>query len=529
MRFLTVGLFVLIGLPLLGAQTADHILVNGKIVTVDNEFQVAQALAIRGERILAVGTNEEVRAAASSDAKVTDLAGKTVIPGLIDNHVHFMRAVQQWHRQARIDGVSTRAEALKLIAKKASSMRSGEWIMVQGGWSQGQFSDKKGGFSLAELDAAAPNNPLYIQQTYRSVYVNTKALEAVGMSAADGAEQRGRPSIGKFARQVPAPSQAQIEKNLLAVIHDFNRAGLTTVYGVGRPTEGDPALPAEMAKNQAIPMRFFHTLRYRANGPGDVAGAIELINANKPLSRDLQFGLVGLGEHIYGPFSDNTMRTDEWPADIVDQFGRIARVAADAGWQIHEHTMADVSVRALLDEFEDIHEKSPIDELRWTLAHVDTITPESIERAKKLGMGLAVHAKSMHQAYGLRRQLGDRVKGIPPLRDMQESGIVWGLGSDATIVAHYQPFVTLCWAVTGKALDGTKVLDETVSREEALIAHTRANAHLLFMEDDLGTLETGKLADLVVLDRDYLTIPADEIIDIKPVMTIVGGTVGYAQ
>ncbi len=511
------------------SQSVDHILVNGKIITVSDDFRVAEAIAIRGERILAVGTTDDVRAAAGNDAKVTDLAGKSVIPGLIDNHVHFIRAVQQWHRQARIDGVSTRAEALKIIAKKASSMPSGEWIMVQGGWSQGQFSDKKGGFSLEELDAAAPNNPLYIQQTYRSVYVNTKALEAVGMSAADGAEHSGRPAIGRFARQVPAPSQAQIEKNLLAVIHDFNRAGLTTVYGVGRPTEGDPGLPAKMAKKQTVPLRFFHTLRYRAQGPGDVDDAVALVNSSEPLSRDEQFGLIGLGEHIYGPFSDNTTRTEAWPADIVEQFGRIARVAADAGWQIHEHTMADVSVRALLDLFEGIHEQSPIDKLRWTFAHVDTISPSSISRAKDLGMGLAVHAKSMHQAYGLRRRLGDRVNGIPPLRDMQDSGIVWGLGTDATIVAHYQPFVTLRWAVSGKSLDGTKVLDETVSREEALIAHTRSNAHLLFMEDELGTLEAGKLADMVVLDRDYLTIPEDEIIDIQPVMTIVGGEVGYAR
>ena len=114
-----------------------------------------------------------------------------------------------------------------------------------------------------------------------------------------------------------------------------------------------------------------------------------------------------------------------------------------------------------------------------------------------------------------------------PLRDIQDSGIVWGLGTDATIVAHYQPFITLGWAVTGKNISGSTVLDQTVSREEALIAHTRANAYLLFKEGDLGTLEPGKFADLVVLDRDYLTVPEDEIFDIEPVLTMVGGRIVY--
>ncbi len=112
---------------------------------------------------------------------------------------------------------------------------------------------------------------------------------------------------------------------------------------------------------------------------------------------------------------------------------------------------------------------------------------------------------------------------------MQDGGIVWGLGTDATIVAHYQPFITLGWAVSGNSLDGTKVLDKTVSREDALIAHTRSNAHILFMEDDLGTLEAGKLADLVVLDRDYLTVPADDIMGIMPILTMVGDEVAYER
>ncbi len=507
------------------AQPASRIFVNGKIVTVDEDFTIAEALAIRGDRILAVGSTEEVRRTAGSSTVVIDLGGKTVIPGLIDNHFHFIRGVQRWHMQARIDGVNSRAKALWIIADKAAGMKPGEWLMVQGGWSEGQFADRKGGFSLEELDEAAPKNPLFIQQTYRNIYANTLALEAAGLSPSDGVRQSGRPAIRRFTNALPAPTAAQVERNLHDFVLDLNKAGLTTVYGVGRPAEGDMGL-VDRSKPS---IRFFHTLRYRAQDVAGVDEALLLIASNQPMQWTGRFGLLGLGEHIYAPMSDNTMRREHWPPEVVAQFMRIARVAAEGGWQIHEHTMSDVTVRDLLDPFEQLNQTTPITKLRWTFAHVDTITPESIQRAKKLGMTLAVHAKSMHQAHGLARRIGDRVKGIPPLRDMQESGIVWGLGTDSTIVAHYQPFITLWWAVTGKALDGTKVLEKTVSREEALIAHTRSNAYILFKEKDLGALEVGKLADLVVLDRDYLTIPADDIINVQPLMTLVGGQVAFER
>ena len=509
----------------LAAQPADQMLTNGKIVTVDQDFSIAEAIAIRGDRIIAVGSNSEVLKHRGPSTQTRDLDGQTVIPGLIDNHFHFIRAVQRWHQQARIDGVASRAKALEIIAAKAASLDPGEWLWVQGGWSEGQF-DKKGGFTLDELDTAAPHNPLFLQQTYRAVYANSRALVAAGLDPSAGAMQRGRPAINRFNRLLPQPDPKQIEQNLHDFVHELNKSGLTALQAYGRPTEGDINLVREV---DSIPLRVYHSLRYRANDAAGVDDAIKLIESSKPFQRDESFGLLGLGEHIYGPMSDRTTTVEHWSPDIVDQFMRIAAVAAKGGWQIHEHTMADVTIRNLLDPFEELHKKTPIDKLRWTFAHVDTISPESIARAKKLGMVLAVHGKSMHQAWGLRRQMGDAVSGIPPLSDMQQGGIVWGLGTDATIVSHYQPFITLGWAVTGKSLDGTKVLDKTVSREDALIAHTRSNAHILFMENDLGTLEAGKLADLVVLDRDYLSVPADDIMGIMPILTMVGGKVAYER
>jgi predicted amidohydrolase YtcJ len=220
---------------------------------------------------------------------------------------------------------------------------------------------------------------------------------------------------------------------------------------------------------------------------------------------------------VYLPFFDFPSQRGPWSKDIIDNFSRIAEIAAAGGWPLHEHTMSDWSVKDLLTSFEDINKRHPLAPLRWTLAHVYDISPDSIARAKALGMGLAVHGAAMNGGVKL------------PLRAIADSGIVYGLGTDATIVSHYQPFITLGWLVSGLDLAGNKALDETLTREEALIAHTRSNAWLFQQEANLGTLEPGKLADLVVLNRDYLDIPAAEIMQIQSVMTIVGGRIVYQQ
>ena len=173
----------------LAQQSADTVVTNGKILTVDADFRIVQALAIKDGRIVARGTSAGNRALCGSDTRVIDVAGATVIPGLIDNHFHFTRGVEPWHQQARFEGVDSRRDALAMLAAKAASMSPGEWIMVQGGWTPRQFADAPGGFTLEELDRAAPKNPLFVQEGYSVVYANSLALKAVGLNPADGARR----------------------------------------------------------------------------------------------------------------------------------------------------------------------------------------------------------------------------------------------------------------------------------------------------------------------------------------------------
>lgn len=502
---------------------ADTVLLNGKVLTVDEAFTIAEAIAIDGERIVAVGDSETINAYVGDATRVVDLQGRTVIPGLIDNHMHFIRAAQRWNLQARIDGVDSRAEALAIIAEKASSTPPGDWLMVQGGWRENQFADQPGGFTLEELDAAAPNNPLFLQITYQAVYANSLALEAVGVSPSEGARHAGPPLIspqppyGLLNEQMPTVSDEQIEQNLLDFIEILNKAGLTSVYDVGRPPEGDISLLEKMSADGPLPIRVWHTLKYQAYDPEGADAAVEIVRNSTANSTDDYLGMFGLGEHVYLPFFDLPGMTEPYGNDVVSELMKIVTAAAEGGFHIHEHTMLDTTIQTFLGPLEELNEQIPLAPLRWSLAHVFNISDESIKRANDIGLTAAVHSVAM---YGPKHYQ-------PPVRAIQDSGMIWGLGTDATIVAHYQPFISLGWVVSGKSINGETVIEDTVTREEALIAHTRSNAYLMWKEDDLGSLEVGKLADLVVLDRDYMTIPVDDIFNIEPVMTVVGGRVVF--
>ena len=501
---------------------ADTILSNAKVLTVDQDFSIASAVAIKGERIIAVGSDEAVSSYKGSATRVIDLMGKTVIPGLIDNHIHFIRAGQSWHVQARIDGVDSRKEALDIIAKKAATMEPGQWLMVQGGWWPDQFIDDPSDFTVEELDAVAPNNPLFIQMVYFRAYANTPALEAVGADPAKGARHNvgelinRHPPYGKFNEQITVASKAQIKQNVLDVITRFNRAGLTSVYDVGRPPEGDIALLREMHEERPLNMRVWHTLKYEAFDEGDVDSAIALIKSSKANNGDY-LGLLGVGEHAYLPFFDGPRTKDTYSDDIVTAFGKISRAAAEQGLRMNEHAMQEPTIKSALDEWEQINKDIPLAPLRWSLEHLFTPTDAQLIRMREMGVTAAVH--------GVAQTLHSGVQ--PPMQRMQELDVIWGLGSDGTIVTPFQPFLTIGWAVTGKAFNDQTLFEDTVSREDALVAHTRSNAFLLFKEKDIGSLEVGKFADLAVLNKDYLTVPEDEIFHIESELTMVAGRVVY--
>jgi predicted amidohydrolase YtcJ len=527
--------------PMLPAQqpAPDLILTNAKIITVDDQFSIAQAVAIRGDRFVAVGNNQYINRLAGPNTRRIDLGGKAVIPGLIDSHAHLMRAAETWAIEARLDGVDTRKQALDVLRAKARELGPGQWVYNLGGWSYDQFSDDRRPFTRGELDQAVPNNPVYIQFTRCCGFLNARGIEAAGLAAmtdrwierdASGKPtgQINEPGLAPIANQIPKPPRETFERNALALVRDLNQAGLTTAGVSGCPAEATEFFRSLERKGE-LSFRFMCMVNVNAGATAEtVQKALPQIAKIKLYRGDNWIDDVVWGETMFQPLHDNmlSVRTDPRPEQLA-LWRMLATEVAKARLPIHVHATIEQSISSFLDQIEAINEEYPLRNLHWTLAHLDQITASDLDRMKRLGMYAAVRAIQPVMGAMFARVHGERSKDMPPLRMIQDSGIIWGLHTDTTEVNQYRPFTTLWFAVTGKMVGGMVVNRQPITREEALIAHTRKNSFLVFRESDLGSIQPGKLADLVVMDRDYLTVPADQIKDIKSVMTMVGGRVVY--
>jgi hypothetical protein len=469
---------------------------------------------------------------------------------MIDNHAHFQEEGAYWTLELRFDGVDSRKQALEMIRAKAKEKGPGQWVYNLGGWSPDQFADNKKPFTREELDQYSPDNPVYLRFSRGEVYVNSKAIEAVGLDKMNQPWIRrdagGRPTgilditganafedAAKATGFLDAPNgqQAKLPKEVIvasqvAMLHDLNKAGLTASGGACTFEE----LYRDFQRQGKASMRFFC---FRTAPAGRGAGGLEPLIAAIPKLR-YHDGDEWQDHSNWGERFANIPGQDPYIAkpepigqELFDTWGRVARELAKAGIPIIIHTVTVEGVEGQLQQVEKIAKDIDIRPLRWSFMHLEGITPAQVERMKKLNMFAAVNPREIVSGGLLHRVWGDRASSMPPLKEIQDSGIMWGLGTDAFEVNQYRPFTTLWWAVTGKMVGGTVVNTHTISREAALIAHTRSNAYLFFRENDLGSIQPGRFADIVVMDKDYLTIPADQIKDIKPVMTMVGGKIVY--
>jgi hypothetical protein len=511
------------------ARQADIVLSNGKIITVDERFTIAQAVAIKADRIIAVGTNQDIARLAGPGTRRVDLRGRSVTPGLIDNHMHLLRAGTTWQWEVRLDGVVSRKHALDLLRARAAAIGPGKWVYTLGGWTIEQFADDSKPFTREELDRAVPNNPVLLQASYREAFLNSRALEAAIVRDAGG-KPTGRVLEAGFRQLVaklPVASGADVEVSTRLMMKDLNAMGLTAFGSAGCEADVLPTF-RKLADQGQLNVRV-GCITSPAGG-GNVDQLLPKIAQMKLFQGDNYLDQIFYGESVYGPLHDPMFvpRSDPKPEQLAT-WRRIATEIAKAGMPLHVHANLTNTLDGFLDQIEQINKEYPVKNLRWTLAHVNQLNASHLERMKNLGVYAAVHPWAVINGGINQAVFGDAAYDMAELRTIQNSGIMWGFGSDGSRANQIQPFTTLWWAVTGKMVGGTRALRETqtIGREDALIAHTRRNAFFLFQENNLGSIQPGKLADLVVLDRDYLTVPADQIKDIKSVMTMVGGRIVY--
>ena len=413
-----------------------------------------------------------------------------------------------------------------------------------GGWSYDQFTDNPTPLTKAELDQAAPNNPVYLQFSRCCGFLNTKGVEAIGLAAMNqpwiekdaSGKPTGRindPGLAQIAGKIPRPAKETRsgQRNGDDQRSESRRSDHRGHFRL--PARADRRLYRELEQKGELTFRFMCMV-----APPAVAAAAGATPRPRCSARSRQIGQIKLfqGDNyiddvMFGEtlaYSDNMMQPHvSYTAEQATIWRALATEVAKDGMPLQQHATISESFPFFLDQIEAINKEYPIKNLRWAFAHMDQISANDLDRMKKLGMWAAVRAIPPVMGAAFNRAHGDRSYDMPPLRMIQDSGIKWGFHTDTTEVNQYKPFTTLWFAVTGKMVGGNVVNQQTITREEALIAHTRSNSYFVMRENDLGSIQPGKLADLVVMDRDYLTIPADQIKDIKPVITMVGGKVAY--
>jgi len=510
------------------SQTADAILVNGKVVTVDNRFSVREALAVYGGRIEAVGTNADVRKLAGPQTRVIDLQGRTVIPGMIDSHMHGIRAGQTFATEVNWVGATSLAEALDRIHQASMEMKPGAWLIVAGGWKVEQFKEKRRP-TQADLVAAAPNNPVYVQLGYEWEVMTPAGFKALNINSdADlpkpGKLERdasGNPTgaidggggnavaIALFDR-LPHPTFDEQVAGTKKFFHELNRLGLT---GIGDPG-GNNVNPPDYQPLFKVWRQHEMTIRvaYSLCGPDEGKEFEELKDLTQMLPQgfgDDMLKFNGLGERITWRMNNN----DKPTADDIEKYYEILRWAAQEGMPVTMHWPKDETADTLLSIYERVNREYPISDLRWSIAHLNHASVPNLKRMKAMNVGWTIQRAA-----------------AASVENAKELGVVMGAGTDAHRVASYNPFTELQKSlVDSKNVGGVqRGPEQTPTREDALRAYTIGSAWFSRDDDKRGSLETGKLADLAVLTKDYMTVPADEIGSIESVLTMVGGNIVYA-
>jgi predicted amidohydrolase YtcJ len=526
------------------AQTADTVLFNGKILTVDPDFSVREAIAISQGRVLATGTTADIKKLADDKARLIDLAGRTVIPGLTDGHIHGIRAALTFGTEVNWIGVPTLKEALDKIRQAAKAQAPGSWIVVAGGWTEEQFSEKRQP-SPQDVAEAAPDNPVYIQHLYDWLLLSPKAMEALNIHGdADvtpggklelgsdakptGIIEAGGNALGKIFDRLPKPSLAQQVEGSKRFFHEMNSLGITGIVDGG----GVSMYPANY---QAV-FRLWHdrqlTVRvaYHLCAPKPGSELADLQNLTQLLPQGFGDDML----HFNGP-GEILIWADWTDGDITPdgkaKLAELLRWAASKRYTIQLHWNPDRTVHDLLDVVEDINRDFPVRDLRWAVLHLYNASEDSLKRMKALGLVWGVQDGLYFGGERLQKEVGvEQAKAMPRIATAMKLGLVVGGGTDAHRVSSHNPFVSLQWYLDGTTIGGIKTRgdEEAPSRRQVLEMYTRNTAFMANDDDRRGTLEAGKFADLAVLSADYMTAPGKEIGRIKSVLTMVGGKVVYA-
>jgi len=552
----------LVALPGTGAaQEADRAFINGIIYTVDDAFSTASALAVKDGRFLYVGDDAGVQAHIGPRTFVVDLDGKTVIPGLHDAHVHIRYGERELYPRTpdirtglgEWASVERMQEVIRHALDTGEGMRPGpepRWIVLSG-WMSDVWDPPV--FRKELIDAVAPDNPVFISRYTHGSGANSKALELAGITRdtpdppgghikkdARGEPtgefvERAPPQLTRLIPPLPPLTDFEISRNLVEGTQLAIASGLTTIHGA------DGAGYDEVQRR--IKLYEVGLLRIRINEMVSEGAAKQL---GEPLNLDNRYFVQSVKAYADGALGSRGALFLEEYSDYPGFFGEavrsedeLARSATELlplGFNLRVHAIGDGANHVAINAFERALQATGIDgeEARFALEHAQVFTPSDLPRLVDLGIVASMqplHAtEDMHFA---EARLGpERLKYAYIWSDLLDLGVPLATGTDYS-VSPYNPFYTLHAAVTRQDRNnqppGGWIPEQALTREEALRAATVGAAYVMHAEDLLGSIEAGKLADFVVIPVDYLTVPAEDIWKIEPVMTVIGGEVVYTK
>ena len=527
----------------------DLIIHNAAITTMNPAQREAQAVAATNGRFTAVGTDTQILPLRGPNTRVIDAGGRRVIPGLNDSHLHIIRGGLNYNLELRWDGVPSLADAMRMLREQVARTPQGQWVRVVGGFAELQFAERRLP-TLDELNAAAPDTPVFILHLYDRALLNRAALRAVGYTKETPEPPGGiieRDSRGNPTGLLVANPNAMILYKTLSLgpklppehqmnstrhfMRELNRLGITSACDAGGGFQNYPddyAVINELQRRGEMTLRIAYNLF--TQNPKKERDDFARWAANNTLYQGDDFlRLNGAGEMLVysaADFEDFKVDRLDMPSTMELDLEAVVGLLARNRWPFRLHATYDEMISRALDVFERVNRDVPISDLRWFFDHCETISDRNIERIKALGGGIAIqHRMAFQGEYFIDRYGKQAAERTPPVRRMLQMGVPVGAGTDATRVASYNPWTSLSWLVTGRTVGGTPLYPDAnlLSREEALRLYTVGSAWFSREETVKGQITPGQHADLAVLTEDYFTVPPQRIRAIESLLTIVAG------
>jgi predicted amidohydrolase YtcJ len=539
--------------PAQGPDKAGIIIENAKIITLDPNNPMAEAIAIAGEEILAAGSRRDIERFKTAATQIIDAGGRTVIPGLNDSHTHFIRGGLTYSQELRWDGVPSLSIALRMLKDQAARTPAPHWVQVVGGWTGVQFKEKRLP-TLEEINAATGDVPAFVMHIYDRAFLNKAAMRVLGftkdspdpMGGGFERDANGAPTglvinvtsigslLGIFARVPKLDAEGQIVSTR-HFMRELNRLGITSVIDAGGGGQNYPAnyqAMAKLAADKELTVRTGYHLF--AQHPGkeldDYKGWVTHV---KPGEGDNYFRMIGAGEYMVWAMHDpaNFSKDVIAPQAVSEtQLVEAIKLVASNGWPFRLHANYDRTAQNLLRAIETAHRDVPVDKLRWAIDHGEGLTAPTLERIAKLGGSVAIQNRMTLDGDAYAEKWGMAAAAeAPPIGLIRQMGLHLAAGTDGNRASSHNPWAGIEWLVTGRTAGGTKLNGDNnlVDRTEALRLYSAAGAWLTGDEDKKGTLRPGAWADLAVLSDDYMRVPAEEISKISSRLTMVGGRPVY--